>query len=224
MQNGEFDLENNVTNSGGLQSQETFNTWVRPFSLDGTLTNFVLTNTVTNQTYPAVNGIFQLGDLQKNELRELKITALNNGCDLETLRLYFGWNCSQYTSPTAAACFIDSLDFTVQSIRPELEMSLTNPAINTFALCSNIPYLTAKVFNAELGLANALKLQAILPQGLSIVGGTCQMSFPDGNSFVNIPNPVNIQGNIWGMGRFDTQCNFASEWFKRRNRLPKQYL
>jgi len=213
-------LTNFPNNVGSLQSKEAFNMYLHPISVDGTLTNFYITDLSTNTNIIPTNGIFTYGDLPKNATENFRVCALNLGCDTEILNLKYGWNCSTYNNVNDETCYELSRILTVESVRPELEMVLTNPTGSPFGLCTNIPYHVAKVFNAELGLALDLKLQAVMPQGLDIVNGTCQLSYPDGSTFVNIPNPVAVNGNIYEWDISSLQAAIGANGLKNINQYP----
>lgn len=193
----EFSITNNPNSVGSLQSNEAFNLWMQPTNADSTLTQFSIIDIATGQPLTSTNGIFTYGDLPRNATRQFRVCAVNSGCGIENLRLEYGWNCNIYTDPNTEPCYKNALNLSVESVRPELEMIVTSPSASSFPLCSTIPYHVAKVFNAELGIAKALKLQVILPQGLNIVTNSCEIAYPDGATFVNIPDPVLIAGNIY---------------------------
>ncbi len=220
----EFSVTNSPNNVGSLQSKEAFNLWFHPVSPDGTLATYEIIDLATNLPISSTNGIYTYGDLLKNETRQFRICVINSGCGIETMELNYGWNCSIYTNPLDTACYQSNIDLTVESVRPELEMVITNPAANTFPLCTNIPYHIAKVFNAELGTAKNVSLEVILPQGLDIVGGTCELSYPDGSVFVPIPDPVLVSGNVYEWDISALQASIGANGLQNINKYPDNML
>jgi gliding motility-associated-like protein len=216
----DFTITNSPNNVGSLQSDEAFNFYMHPVSPTGSFSNFQIIDKITGIPLTGVNDIFTYGDLAKNETREFTLCVTNAGCGIDPLLLNYGWNCSVYTNPVDTTCYEASSVFNIEGVVPELEMTITTPTSSTFSLCNPIPYHISKVFNAELGVAKDIKLEVILPQGMSIISGTAQISYPDGSVFVNIPDPTQVSGNTFEWDISQLQVAIGANGLKNINNYP----
>ncbi|MGB0983504.1 MAG: gliding motility-associated C-terminal domain-containing protein [Saprospiraceae bacterium] len=216
----DFTINNMPNNVGSLQSDEAFNFYMNPVSPSGAFSNFQIIDQLTGLPLTGVNDIFTYGDLLKNESRDFTLCLVNTGCGIDDLQLNYGWNCSVYTNPSDTTCYEETAVFNIEGVTPELEMTITTPSSTTFSLCNPIPYHISKVFNAELGVAKDIKLEVIVPQGMSIISGTAQISYPDGSSFVNIPDPIQISGNTFEWDISQLQTVIGANGLKNINNYP----
>ncbi len=174
------------------------NTWMYIESENNLLTNLTLRNGNTTLN-PSQNGLYQLGDLLGMENFDLSVSGNFEFCGSERLQVIFGWNCDPLGSVNQFACAKDTFYLEVIAPSAELEMDITSPQ-GSYQLCEQLPYHTVRVFNADLGSAFNLKLRALMPPGLVIVPGSCQLAYPSSsNNFVNINDPTDLgAGNyLW---------------------------
>lgn len=174
----------------------SINTWIYLESENNLLTDIRLQNGGTNIT-PS-NGLYQLGDLNSMEKWDLSVSGKFDFCGSERLMMIYGWNCDPLGSINQFTCTKDTIYLEVQAPGAELEMDIDSPE-GEFKLCEQLPYHTVEIFNADLGNAFELKLRALMPPGLSIVPGSCQLAYPTGSTFVNIADPTDLgAGNyLW---------------------------
>lgn len=184
--------------------------WFFPQSLSGLLTDFQLFEMPSQTPVPEVNGIFQVGDIPVGAARQYRLKARNNSCDQEVLILYYGWNCDTLTVPNEFACQRKNIVLKVQAQPAELEINVTTPG-NSAALCDTSDYHVAEVFNALYGAAYAPRLSVQLPPGLALLPGSCQMAFPSGSAWVNVPDPQIQPGGWLGWELANLNTNLAQQ-------------
>lgn len=180
--------------SSGI-SQPAINAWLQPVSSTGLMSNFQLT-TATGAIVPQSNGIFQLGTIPLNQLLNYQLTATNNSCETEVIQIHYGWNCTPYTSTGQTPCADQVIIFTATSPNGELEMDVESPT-GPFELCEVIDYHTVEIYNAQLGNVYDVVMEATLPLGLELVPNSSQMAYPTDDPFIDIPDPVNVAGNVY---------------------------
>ena len=185
-----------ILNSGVDVTMDAQNVWFHPVSQTGLVTNFELVNTNTGEIISSINGIFQLGILNIDQLENYQLTGINQSCETEIIELNYGWNCTPYTSATQESCSDKVLFLKAISPVGELEMDVVSP-VGPFDLCEVIDYHTVEIFNAQLGNVFDVVMEMTLPLGLQIVPGSSQMAYPTGSAFVDIGEPNNIAGNVF---------------------------
>ncbi|MEL6864893.1 MAG: gliding motility-associated C-terminal domain-containing protein [Bacteroidota bacterium] len=191
-----FDLFNRPTMIASAESDTAFNCWLYMTSPNGLLDDFELFDRLTGQPIPAINGIFQLGDLLPNDSFYLQSIVQNNSCAEEALEVNYGWDCDPYLNTITVPCSDRSNTFTVISPPAELEQLVFSP-VSPHPLCDTVDYHTIEFFNAEQGTAYELIVEAQLPPGMEIVPGSSQLAYPTGSTFFDIGEPTNIGGNLW---------------------------
>ena len=173
------------------------NGWIYLANPAGGLSNFELLLLPGLTPVPFANGFFQLGDVSPGEVRMYVLRALNGSCDLQTLNIQYGWNCTVIENFIEAPCQQRVLRLSVITQPAELELGLTTPP-GPFYICDTTGYHVAEVFNALYGAAYHVQLQILLPQGLALLPGSCQMSYPFGSAYTNIPDPQLLGGGWRG--------------------------
>lgn len=155
---------------------------------------FDVTNNVV--VTPTGNGIYQLGSLGANAVRNLRIKASYTSCSPDSVILHAGWNCGSYPTTLASyPCATDRIRLTLSPQIPTLIANITSPS-GTVDLCDTATYIVEGV-NIQLGTAYNLKLRVILPPGVVITPGSSALSYPTNAAFVAIPNPVFISGTTY---------------------------
>ncbi|MCS7036272.1 MAG: gliding motility-associated C-terminal domain-containing protein [Saprospiraceae bacterium] len=153
---------------------------------DGGLANATLTVLETGQTFSVVNGMFQLGTVPPSVTWTLRLRARNLTCDPQLLRVIFGWGC---TPEPPFTCDEDTLAIRLVPRKPEVELELARLPKNV-PLCDTSDYFELELFNADLGHAYKPVAAIQLPPGFQLLPGSCQMAYPAGSAWVNIPDPT----------------------------------
>ncbi|MFN0176018.1 MAG: gliding motility-associated C-terminal domain-containing protein [Saprospiraceae bacterium] len=189
----DFDLKNVLVSTATAA-------WVAVVSPSGQASDFELFQMPQNQTVAGANGFFNLGAIIGFTQRSFRLTGQNISCESDSLLLIFGWACSPISSLADADCGRDTFLIELHLERPELELDvLLEPA--SLTLCDTSDWFEFEVFNAKIGYAYNLEASVKLPQGLRIVPGTCQISYPEGTPWATIADPTLLPGNLfqWGL-------------------------
>ncbi|HOY32595.1 MAG TPA: gliding motility-associated C-terminal domain-containing protein [Bacteroidales bacterium] len=146
---------------------------------------------------PPVGTIFQIGVLPANTIRHFRITATYVSCFPTQMNLYAGWNCNAGYPATIDAypCTPDVIVLSLEPQVPNLIANVTSPG-GTVDLCDTATYIVEGI-NVQLGTAYDLELKVILPIGVSIIPGSCMISYPAGAPYAGIPDPAFISGTQW---------------------------
>ena len=184
-----FDLKNLVV-SPALAA------WVAVLSPSGQASDFELFLMPQNQAITGTNGFFNVGALNGFSQRSFRLKGQNLSCDPDSLLLLFGWGCAPVTSLADADCGRDTFLILLHLERPELELDvLLEPA--SLTLCDTSDWFEFEIYNAKIGYAYDLEASVRIPQGLRIVPGTCQISYPEGAPWTNIVDPTLLSGNLF---------------------------
>ncbi len=163
----------------------------------GQLTDLEILNPA-GQPVPLENGIFQLGNIPGDAVLNYQIRVKNASCDDQVLTMFYGWDCSKFTEKNAQACSKKTLTLILKVQDARLELDILNPAAPAM-LCDTAEFHGANVASVLDGPAFDVRLEISLPPGLAILPGSCQISYPVGSPFQNIPDPVAISsfGRGW---------------------------
>ena len=187
-----FDIDFTLLNSTIPQA---FNTWVYVVSKSGLSGDLKLFQSPQNQPVSQQNGVFATGTVNGLNQRSFKLTGIDQSCETDTLFLIFGWNCTPLATPDQAACGRDTVLIELRVQKPELELEILGepPSI---PLCDTSGYFEFEIYNAKSGSAFDPFATVKLPQGLSIVASSVQVSYPAGSAFTQAPDPQVLPGNL----------------------------
>lgn len=177
------------------------NAWLTIES-DGSLADLQLLSMPSQTPIPQIGGVYQLGDLLSFAQPALRVLARNLSCRPVTVTFRFGWDCSPVFNSNGDACGTFSKTIEIRPLLPELELVVLNQP-PTIPMCEPSAVFEFEVSNANDGAAYNVVPSIKLPPGIRIVPGSSQLAFPAGGAFVNMPNPVQLPGNIW---QFDPQA------------------
>lgn len=151
---------------------------------------------------PQIGGVYQLGDMASFAQPTFRVRATSQSCRAFKITIRYGWNCSQVLNVGAVSCgsFSKIIDIRPQS--PELELVIVNQP-PTIPMCGPSGIFEFEISNANDGTAYNLVPSIKLPPGIRIQPGSSQLSYPLGLPFVNMPDPVQLPGNVW---QFDPQA------------------
>lgn len=170
--------------------------WVAIVSPSGQATNFELFQMPQNQAVVGTNGLYNLNNINGFNQKNYRLKGQNTACETDTLLLIFGWGCTPISSLSEPDCGRDTSIVELHLERPELELKIEQEP-DAFLLCDTSEYFEFEVFNAKIGYAYEVEASAKLPPGLQIVSGTCQISYPEGSPWANIPDPLLLPGNFY---------------------------
>jgi gliding motility-associated-like protein len=186
--------------------------------------------------------IFPIGDIPVAATWEFIITADVNGCGLDSLIVYAGWNCTGTPPDLQSYPCLNTTPFIVLSVLPLEPFLITQVAssVDSIGLC-DVSSIEIEGENIQLGWAYDMDLTVNLPPGVSIVPGSAVACYPAGSAnCFNIPDPTFIGNSqyLWdslifngiigltGMPGFDstynnigvtfditTDCNYTSGSF-----------
>ncbi len=184
-----FDLKNLVVSSAPAA-------WIALVSPSGLVSDFELFQMPQNQPLAGTNGLFNLGSIGGFSTRSFRLQGKNLACETDSLLLVYGWGCGPISSLADAGCGRDTFVFELHTERPELELDvLLEPA--SITLCDTSDYFEFEIYNAKIGYAYDLKASVKLPDGLNVVPGSCQISYPEGAPWANISDPVFLACNLF---------------------------
>ncbi|MFN0214469.1 MAG: gliding motility-associated C-terminal domain-containing protein, partial [Saprospiraceae bacterium] len=170
---------------------------------DGDLADVQLLYMPGQTPVPQVGGVYQLGGLVSFQDVVLRINAKNLSCRPVTVTFRFGWDCAPVFNANGDACgsFVKTIELRPQP--PELELVILNQPPSV-PMCEPSGYFEFEISNANDGTAYNILPSIKLPPGMRIQPGSAQLSYPAGGVFVNMPDPVQLPGNVW---QFDPEAS-----------------
>jgi gliding motility-associated-like protein len=148
-------------------------------------------NALTNQ-----NNIYQIGDLKKGKFRNLVIDGKAASCGREVIYLDFGYDCGMLTDPARTPCHVQTDSIEIFFPTSIIDMDIDEKPVDA-DLCTEIEQKLL-VYNAGLGAAFDINVDAELPIGMSIVEGSSKLEYPvHSGTLINMQNPVLISGTTY---------------------------
>ncbi|MFY9309971.1 MAG: PKD domain-containing protein [Bacteroidia bacterium] len=183
-----------ISNSSNVA--DAMNTWIGSSNTTGI--NIVKVEDVdSNNVIPPSGAIYPLGTVPAMGTRTFRITATHTSCNIDSIIIYSGWNCSAGypASVSSYPCTPERITLMLTPLTPGLLVDATGPT-SPIQLCDTATFVAIGT-NAQLGTAYQLSLTAYLPAGAILIPGSSQLSYPDSAPFVNISDPVNMGSNQW---------------------------
>lgn len=142
-----------------------------------------------NDIIPLVNGLYELGVLEKNVKHTYDLTCINASCSQEELEVTSWWNCSPILSLPPDACASRTFQLSGVTVPSEIEATFFSP--DTIQLCDTSELFTINLINADKGSVFAPQITLVLPTGLEYQSGSGMINF--NNSTISLPDPTLIQ-------------------------------
>jgi len=152
-----------------------------------------------NQTIlNSINGFYQLGDLIQGEKINFLITARYNSCDLSTLQLITGADCTNYPTNLAEHfCGTETLDLFIAPQPSELQVKFEN-FLNPINVCDNSIRVEIEMLSSKLAAVEDLFVNILPPtsQSVTIEPGSVEILYPFTEDYFPIADPT-FQNNIY---------------------------
>lgn len=163
--------------------------WVYLDAPSGLVNQLELIQLPQNQPISGNSGFFGLQQFNGLTTKNFRIKGENLSCDLDSLYIYFGWTCHPIQQISDASCGIDTMLILLNLERPELELDIIQEP-DQILLCEESDWFEFEVYNAKFGYTYELLSTLKFPSGLQIAPGSCQISYPEGSQWVDIPSPL----------------------------------
>ncbi len=172
------------------------NPWVAVVSPSGQALDFELSQVSPLEPLPGANGIFQIPGIAGFSQRDFHLQGRNTGCNPDSLLIIFGWGCTPFTDLNQSTCRRDTFVIELRPQAPELELEITQqpPAI---VLCTESDYFEIEIYNAKVGYAFDPYATVNLPDGLTMVPGSCEVAYPAGSAYQPAPDPQLLSDNFY---------------------------
>lgn len=177
------------------------NTWLAFKSKNGKIIVDSVKNIATSSNLSVTNGIFKIGTVAGSTDVKLRIFARFNSCDFDSLKVFTGWNCTNYPSGITAvsgSCVADSTLVYLQPTEPVVQADFVTAPSDPVYLCDTLMYVL-RVSNRYLVPAMNITLDVELPNGG--IGGSAVPTYgykypATASSFSNIA-PVSLGNGIY---------------------------
>ena len=164
------------------------NVYIRITNASGNISGLLLKDTITGEIFTPVNGIFNTGQLGRNQTRFFELFGTSKGCGKEKLIIEYGLDCQPYTDPAIPPCFrsYDSLE--VHFPKGLVDMITEQSNNEVWQLCDTI-LQKATFYNAGLGTAHDMRITIQLPPGVKIAAGSAVLYYPTGTKDFQLALP-----------------------------------
>ncbi|MEY2830419.1 MAG: hypothetical protein RIQ33_2277, partial [Bacteroidota bacterium] len=141
------------------------------------------------------NDIYKIGNVASNGLKNLRVNVTFQSCNIDSFKLFTGWNCSKYPTTFASKkCMSDSITLRIFPKQAELQLVATNnKPVN--GLCE-IDTFFIDVLNPQIANAKNVKVYVKLPQGMTFENGSARFSYPSSTAYYTIADPTPVVGQF----------------------------
>jgi len=163
----------------------------------------------SGQPVPQVGGVYQIGKFIGSEQKDFILKARSLACDVSTLTIRYGWDCSPVTNAASEVCRGNVRTVKIRPVEPELELLLKKQP-SPLPFCEPSDYFEFEIYNANEGTARGLIASLKLPPGLSIVPNSAQYAYPSGSPWQTLPDPALVNGTYqWKPADVSTFLNLS---------------
>lgn len=185
-----------ITLDANLQDPQTSGSFkFKLGSKFGQLRNFNLTITPNVNISKTGMDEFQVGIIQPGRNYQIIFSAENFACDTDVIVIESIWACGAERIDSTNDCLISIFEIPVQPRMAELELDHFPKVLEEIELCDTLPEVELYLYNADLGTAYDVIQDIFIPDGLTLVPGSCLIAYPSNNSFQSIPLPQQLNKN-----------------------------
>ncbi|MEN9522599.1 MAG: hypothetical protein RL065_976 [Bacteroidota bacterium] len=185
------DIDFTIANQSGTSNADSV--WVSAQNLpSGMIINSII-ELPSGNVLKKKNDIYKVGNILSNGIKNLRVNVTFESCNIDSFKLFTGWNCSKYpTTFIAKKCMSDSITLRIFPKQAELQLvALNNKSTNP--LCA-IDTFFVDVLNPQIANAKNVKVFMKLPQGMNFVPGSAHFSYPLNSPYITIADPVAVIG------------------------------
>lgn len=170
-------------------------TWLNFGAQNGIKVHEVI-NITTGLPLVMFGGIFKAGSINANSFSNYLIKATYSTCAYDSLEVFAGWDCANYPdSIVKINCSQESIFVFLEPVPTLLQSTITGIQ-GKIDLCE---YKSIEIIisNSDEPKAYNLKLQTILPEGVTIVDSAMSYKIHRDSSFKKLSYPSFVTGNTW---------------------------
>lgn len=169
----------------------------------------------TGDTLERVRDIFRLGDLSKLEKRDLRLRAVYQQCDEDSIELLYGFNCTGYPDSIGDyPCLPETLKLYYKPINTRLEASLLDTA-TVVDLCENKEY-TVQIRNTGTPRVYDPFLDILVRPGM-ILDDTAWIYIEGSTDSVYVSTPTTVGPNTYRWELFEHDSDLINSGLKGVN-------
>ncbi len=143
---------------------------------------------------PNADGLFELGNITGSQTIILTIEALTNNCNLDSIKIETGWDCSAYPTGTSLTNYTCWAPLNLKALPQQSQLQLLvskQPTLPNIPLCQT-DYVEFEMNSAQANYADNPEFRVNLPVGLSITNA--QMEYPLNSGNWQAATATNVGG------------------------------
>ncbi|MEL6866709.1 MAG: FG-GAP-like repeat-containing protein [Bacteroidota bacterium] len=160
-------------------------------STNGTINVLSVEDLTNGGTISPLNGIYQLGQINKNNTFSYRITADYNQCALDELVVHTGYDCKGYPNDLASAtCGYNDFPLYINPFPGEMQVRIKG--LTRIDPCSPEVDVQIEIASTKLASIGDIEVQVTIPtsQSLLLMTDSTRAEYPLDNGFASINNPT----------------------------------
>ena len=155
------------------------------------------------------NGIYQLGNINKNQTKTFTIKAAYNQCNLDQLNVFAGYDCDAYPAGLGVSCGYETYSLNVNPLPSQLQVRIVGSTPND--ACEPRVTVEVDMLSSKLAYVKDLFVNIDVPANGSLTLETDSMmvQYPYGSSYVTITNPT-LNGTTYDITGIDLDAEIGA--------------
>ncbi|MFK7948605.1 MAG: FG-GAP-like repeat-containing protein, partial [Saprospiraceae bacterium] len=163
-----------------------------------------------NNLIPSNNGIYELGNINRNQTKTYKIKASYNQCNLDQLDVFAGYDCDAYPTSLGTSCGYETYPLYINPQPSQLQVRIVGSTPND--PCEPRVTVEIDMLSSKLAYVKDLFVNIDVPGNgsLTLEADSTMVQYPYGSSYIAIANPT-LNGTTYNITATDLDAEIGAD-------------